>query len=120
MDPVPRKSLPLSFPNLSQFQNSPDDSDCSPSDRTFANRKMYGDVGKGRPGMPLMRGDGTSQTSNSKVQVHVRRSSSGAFSSSSSSDGSMLGTPTKLVVPRTSRMLVVFFQLIFIAHQNTD
>jgi mitosis inhibitor protein kinase SWE1 len=101
---APRKSLPLSFPNLSQIQNSPDDSDTSPSDRTLAYRRMYGDVGKGRPSALPSRGGGSSHTPDTTAQLLMRRSSSGAFSSSSS-EGSMLGTPTKLAVPRTYLVL---------------
>jgi hypothetical protein len=121
LDLAPRKSLPLSFPNLSQIQNSPDGSDTSPSDRTFAHRKMYGDVGKGRPAMLLSRGGGTTDTANTHVQLLMRRSSSGAFSSSSSSDGSALGTPTKLSVPRACNICsTVFVQLTFFIMQKAD
>lgn len=102
--------MPLSFPNLSQIQNSPDGSDISPSDRTFAHRKMYGDIGKGRPAVLLSRGGGGSPGANPQTQLPVRRSSSGTFSSSSSSEGSVLGTPTKLVVPRTCDIFFKFLE----------
>ena len=55
---------------------------------------MYGDVGKGRPDQLLSRGGGE-RLVDTKMELLVRRSSSGTFSSSSSSDGSLIGTPTK-------------------------
>ncbi|KAF8585991.1 kinase-like protein [Ramaria rubella] len=92
---APRKSLPLSFPNLAAIHNSPEGSDTSPSERSLA-RKAYGDVGKGRPSMSLSRGGAHPDN---KMRLLLRRSSSGAFSSSSSSDDSRIGTPTKATVP---------------------
>lgn len=82
---VPRKSLPLSFPSLSQLQNSPDG---SPSERSFTQRKPYGILGQGRPSLTMGRASGAKL-------VLGRRNSSGAFSTSSS-EGSLLGTPAKL------------------------
>lgn len=82
---VPRKSLPLSFPSLAQLQNSPD---ASPSERSLTQRKPYGTLGQGRPNLMINKPNGIRMTL-------TRRSSSGAFSTSSS-EGSFLGTPNKL------------------------
>ena len=72
---------------------------------------MYGDVGKGRPTMPLSRGGATPKNDDTHMQLLMRRSSSGAFSSSSSSDGSTLGTPTKLTVPRAYDVYLTVYSL---------
>lgn len=86
------------FPNLLQTQNSPGGQDDSPTNRTF--RKPYGEIGQGRPGTLPNRGQGAK----AKFQGLMRRSSSGAFSTSSS-EGSLLGTPTKLIVSGTFRFI---------------
>lgn len=79
--------------NLSRLQDSPD-SDVSPSDKSFTLRKTYGELGHGRPNTFAARGPGAK----GKLHSLMRRSSSGAFSSSSS-EGSPYGTPTKLTIP---------------------
>ncbi|GJJ06481.1 hypothetical protein Clacol_000673 [Clathrus columnatus] len=90
---APRKSLPLSFPSLSQLQNSPDG---SPSERPSMQKKSYGMLGQGRPN--LMK-----HKPNDGKTTLARRSSSGAFSSSS--EGSLLGTPTKFNLSDNSQTL---------------
>ncbi|KIJ49445.1 hypothetical protein M422DRAFT_27812 [Sphaerobolus stellatus SS14] len=96
---APRKSLPLILSNLARLQDSPDDSEASPSERAFPFRKSYGLLGYGRPTTIAARGP----AAKGKLQYLRRRSSSGAFSSSSS-EGSPFGTPTKLSPPEVLRL----------------
>ncbi|KAF8514239.1 kinase-like protein [Hysterangium stoloniferum] len=97
---APRKSLPLSFPNLSKLQDL-HDPETSPSDRTLSLKRPYNGLGQGRPNILLSR-DNRAQLHDSKVHSPIRRVSSGTFSTSSS-EGSCLGTPTQLN-PRPYRL----------------